>query len=188
MFYEECSGKMKFRAFPKPVHPRILSLQSIDYFGTSEHYWVVEKKIRIIISKICLHGPLPLASWSAASVFMVRCLVNDKKCKLQTITRKRKPICASYEVNGSTIKSCEEERDLDVSLDCDLTLHTHVSHQAPRANKLLRANACNFRKSVDRRDFFNFFIFCPNNLYSTLISKIYRAPYGTILSFNLYRF
>ena len=27
----------------------------------------------------------------------------------------------SYKVNGSTIKSCEEECDLGVSLDCDLT-------------------------------------------------------------------
>ena len=58
-----------------------------------------------------------LSSWSAASGLAF----NDKKCKLQTITRKRKPICTSYEVNGSTIKSCEEECDLGVSLDCDLT-------------------------------------------------------------------
>ena len=36
----------------------------------------------------------------------------------------------------------------------------------------LRANVCNFRESADSREFFNFFIFCPNNLYSTLISKI----------------
>ena len=36
----------------------------------------------------------------------------------------------------------------------------------------LRANVCNFRESVDSREFFNFFIFCPHNLYSTLISKI----------------
>ena len=49
-----------------------------------------------------------LSSWSAASGLAF----NDKKCKLQTITRKRKPICTSYEVNGSTIKSCEVERDL----------------------------------------------------------------------------
>ena len=35
-----------------------------------------------------------------------------------------------------------------------------------------RANVCNFRESVDSRAFLNFFIFCPNNLYSTLISKI----------------
>ena len=74
-----------------------------------------------------------LSSWSAASGLAF----NDKKCKLQTITRKRKPIYTSYEVNGSTIKSCEVERDLGVSLDCDLTWHAQVSHQAARANELL---------------------------------------------------
>ena len=74
-----------------------------------------------------------LSSWSAASGLAF----NDKKCKLQTITRKRKPICTSYEANGSTIKSCEEECHLGVSLDCDLTWHAQVSHQAARANKLL---------------------------------------------------
>ena len=74
-----------------------------------------------------------LFSWSAAPGLAF----NDKKCKLQTITRKRKPILASYEVNGSTIKSCEVESDLGVSLDCDLTWHAQVSHQAARANKLL---------------------------------------------------
>ena len=35
---------IKFRAFPKRVGPRILSLQSVDFFGTSEHKWVGEKK------------------------------------------------------------------------------------------------------------------------------------------------
>ena len=33
-----CLGKIKFRAFPKRVGPRILSLESFDYFGTSKHY------------------------------------------------------------------------------------------------------------------------------------------------------
>ena len=74
-----------------------------------------------------------LSSWSVASGLAF----NDKKCKFQTITRKRKPICTSYEVNGSTIMSCEEERDLGVSLERDLTWHAQVSHQAARANKLL---------------------------------------------------
>ena len=74
-----------------------------------------------------------LSSWSAASGLAF----NDKKCTLLTITRKRKPICTSYEVNGSTIKSCDVERDLGVSLDCDLTWHAQVSHQSARAKKLL---------------------------------------------------
>ena len=42
MFCEESLRKIKFRAFPKSVGPRILSLESVDYFGTGEHYWVVE--------------------------------------------------------------------------------------------------------------------------------------------------
>ena len=36
-FCEESLGNIKFRAFPKSVGPRILSLGSVDYFGTSEH-------------------------------------------------------------------------------------------------------------------------------------------------------
>ena len=74
-----------------------------------------------------------LPSWCVASGIAL----NDKKCKLQTITRKLKPICTSYAVNGSTIKSCEEERDLSVSLERDLTRNAQVSHQDARASKLL---------------------------------------------------
>ena len=44
MFCEESLGKIKCGAFPKRVGPQILSIESVDYFGTSEHYWVVEKK------------------------------------------------------------------------------------------------------------------------------------------------
>ena len=38
MFWEERLGKIEFRASPKRVGPRILSLESVDYFGASEHY------------------------------------------------------------------------------------------------------------------------------------------------------
>ena len=38
MFCEEYLGNIKFRAFPEQVGERILSLESVDYFGTSEHY------------------------------------------------------------------------------------------------------------------------------------------------------
>ena len=36
MFCEE--NVLKIRAFPKRVDPRILSLESVDYFEKSEHY------------------------------------------------------------------------------------------------------------------------------------------------------
>ena len=38
---------MRFKTFPEWVGPRILSLESIDYFGTSEHFSGREKKILI---------------------------------------------------------------------------------------------------------------------------------------------
>ena len=38
MFCEESLGKIKFRAFPKRVGPRILSLESVVFFGTSKHH------------------------------------------------------------------------------------------------------------------------------------------------------
>ena len=82
-----------------------------------------------------------LSSWSVASGLAF----NDKKCKLQTITRKHKPNCKSYEVNGNTIKSCEEVRDLGVSLQRDSTWHAQVSYQAARANKLLGFIRRNYR-------------------------------------------
>ena len=37
MLCEESLGKIAFRAFLKHVGPRILSLESVDYFETSEH-------------------------------------------------------------------------------------------------------------------------------------------------------
>ena len=43
MFCEESFGKIKSRAFPKRVGARILSLESVDYFGTSVHYWEVDR-------------------------------------------------------------------------------------------------------------------------------------------------
>ena len=35
---EESLGNIKFKAFLKRVGPRILSLESVDYSGGSEHY------------------------------------------------------------------------------------------------------------------------------------------------------
>ena len=35
---------MRFRAFPERVGPRILSLESVDFFETSEHFSGREKE------------------------------------------------------------------------------------------------------------------------------------------------
>ena len=56
MFCRESLGKIKFRAFPEQVGPRILSLESVNYFGTSEHHSgrKKKKKKKILISKTAM--------------------------------------------------------------------------------------------------------------------------------------
>ena len=73
------------------------------------------------------------SSWSAASGLGF----NEKKCKTQSITKKRKPISTKYIINETAVNSTDVERDLGVSADNDLTWHAQVCHQAARANKLL---------------------------------------------------
>ena len=42
---------------------------------------------------------------------------------------------------------------------------------------LLRASSCKYREWDDSREISDFFIFCPNNLYSELFSKIpFKGP------------
>ena len=68
MFCEESLGKITFRAFLKRVGPRILSLESIDYFGASEHLLLSgRKKIRILISKIAMVGCCKLSLYANES-------------------------------------------------------------------------------------------------------------------------
>ena len=63
MFCEESLGKIKFRAFPKRVGPRILSLQSVDYFEqVNTTKW--SKKRRILISKTAMVGCCKLSLYA----------------------------------------------------------------------------------------------------------------------------
>ena len=45
--------EIPYRAFPERVGPRILSLESVDYFGTTDHFeqWSKKKKRIILMSK-----------------------------------------------------------------------------------------------------------------------------------------
>ena len=83
MFCEESLGKIKFKTFPKRVGSRILSLEIVDYFGTSEHYWVVEKTI--LISKTAMVGFCKLSLYALVSCDEMRFIFgddwNDVPCK-----------------------------------------------------------------------------------------------------------
>ena len=56
MFCEESLGKIKLRVFPERVGPRILSLESVDYFGTNEHSSVRKKENLSLINKTAMVG------------------------------------------------------------------------------------------------------------------------------------
>ena len=47
-----------------------------------------------------------------------------------------------------------------------------IDENSSASLKLLRATVCKYRESGVSREIFNFFIFCSNNLYSELFSKI----------------
>ena len=86
MFCEQSLGTIKLRTFPKRVGPRILSLQSVDYLGASEHFWVVEKKkIRIFISKTAMVVCCKLSLYANGLVMSMRFIFgddwNDVPCK-----------------------------------------------------------------------------------------------------------
>ena len=90
MFCKESLGKIKFRAFPKSVSPRILLLESVDYFGTSEHYWVVRKKKKkeeeeSYVAKLRWSGVVNFHFMQIAPVMRIRFIVgddwNDVPCK-----------------------------------------------------------------------------------------------------------
>ena len=67
----------------------------------------------------------------------------------------------------------DEDGTTESHVKCQVDYETAKKIDKNHVTKLrLRANVCNFRESVDSREFLNFFIFCPHNLYSTLISKI----------------
>ena len=76
MFCEEKLGKIKFRAFLERVGPRILSLENVDYLGTSEHF-SGGKKIRILISKISLVSVLFVLYMQMSRVMSVRLIFGD---------------------------------------------------------------------------------------------------------------
>ena len=72
MFCKESLRKIKFRAFPKRVGPWILSLESVNYFGTSEHYWVVKKEWESYLAKLRWLGVVNFHFIQMAPVMSIR--------------------------------------------------------------------------------------------------------------------
>ena len=64
-------------------------------------------------------------------------MFNQSKCKVQTISRKRKPIMASYSMGNTQLDHCFQERDLGVWISFDLSWKKQVESQSTKANQIL---------------------------------------------------
>ena len=84
MFCEGSLEYIKFRAFQEQVSPRILSLESVGYLGTNEHY-SGRKNRRILISKTAMVGCCKLSLY--AIKFLPRTDFDDLRGK-ETKVRK----------------------------------------------------------------------------------------------------
>ena len=72
-------------------------------------------------------------NWSSKSQIMF----NHSKCKVQTISRKRKPIMTSYSMGNGQLDQCVQERDLGVWISSNLSWKKQVNAQSAKANQIL---------------------------------------------------
>ena len=74
-----------------------------------------------------------LGKWSTKS----RMKFNTGKCKVLTVTRKRKPIEFPYRMYGNELSSCKAEKDLGLLVSSDLKWGPHILKMVAKANKML---------------------------------------------------
>ena len=64
-------------------------------------------------------------------------VLNERRCKLQRIKRKRNPIHFPFTIKGKELEVTEIEKDLGVSIQSDLLWSKQVFNCCSKANKLL---------------------------------------------------
>ena len=58
-------------------------------------------------------------------------------CVALSVTRRNKPFCYSYNLNGVHFMRVTEEKDLGVPITSSLSLDTHIHYVVSKANKLI---------------------------------------------------
>ncbi len=62
---------------------------------------------------------------------------NAQKCKVLSITRKRRPLVTEYIINGETLLHVSSQKDLGVTFSSDLSWNVHIQEQVTKANLML---------------------------------------------------
>ena len=62
---------------------------------------------------------------------------NTSKCKIMTISRRRRPFIANCRLNSADLKRVDSEVDHGITLTSNLSWNTHISQVVNKANKML---------------------------------------------------
>ena len=101
----------------------------------------------------CLQTALSCAGvWSVDS----NITFNTSKCKLMTISRRRRPLIANYHLGSAGLKRVDSEVDLGITLTSNLCWNTHISRIVCKANIMLGLlrrtcpllTVCNVRRTL----------------------------------------
>ena len=62
---------------------------------------------------------------------------NASKCKVLTVTRKKTPVAQEYYLGNVYLQRVREEKDLGVTISCNLSWDSHVTCIVHKANRML---------------------------------------------------
>ncbi len=62
---------------------------------------------------------------------------NSSKCKVLTISRRRRPITTNYHLGSTDLKRVESEVDLGITVTSNLCWNTHITQIVKKSNKTL---------------------------------------------------
>ena len=128
-------GPMLFLLFVNYLPETVTSSRVACYADDTKVFRTVDSVSDCVALKSDL---LSLVNWSRSSGLQF----NQSKCKLQRITRKKKPALYDYSFNGKNLETVDAEKDLGVWATSDLTWDKQTSEQCAKANKLLQLALC----------------------------------------------
>jgi hypothetical protein len=62
---------------------------------------------------------------------------NALKCKVLTITRKKSPVTTNYHLGDANLQRVQQEKDLGIMINANLSWDAHIFSVVNKANKML---------------------------------------------------